>query len=82
MAKHIDMDALEHDMRCYGPSACADGDTVLALIARVRAAEESHSNLLTAAHEAADQIRRCDYTPARSTLLRAITDASMEVRHG
>lgn len=39
---------------------------------------QQRDELLAAAQEAATQIRRCDYTPARSTLLRAIARASNE----
>lgn len=34
--------------------------------------EQQRDRLLAAASAAADQIRRCDYTPARSTLLQAV----------
>ncbi len=46
------------------------------LKAEADSAARMRDTLLVAAHTAADQIRRCDYTPARSTLLQAI--ASVE----
>lgn len=45
---------------------------VLAMFDELVAAREQRDRLLAAASTAADQIRRCDYTPARSTLLQAI----------
>jgi len=51
---------------------CGD-KMVLAMFDRIVELEEaSDSELLKALEEAADQIRKCDYTPARSTLLQAI----------
>lgn len=45
---------------------------VLAMFDELVAARDQRDRLLAAARIAADQIRCCDYTPARSTLLQAV----------
>ena len=40
--------------------------------ARIAELEKQRDTLLAAAQQAANEIRKCDYTPARSTLLTAI----------
>lgn len=40
--------------------------------ARIAELEKQRDTLLAAAQQAANEIRKCDYTPARSTLLIAI----------
>ena len=45
---------------------------VTGLMSRCLKAEDERDKLLQAAKQAAEEIRRCDYTPARSTLLVAI----------
>ena len=44
--------------------------------------DETTKELLDACKQAAEQIRRCDYTPARSTLLTAIKKAEAAMSEG
>lgn len=66
-------------------NACAEIDTELleivvennkTLKGVLDNAETKRDGLLVAMKKAAEEIRRCDYTPARSTLLAAISAAS------
>lgn len=71
-------EALERESDAVGKVAQLErerdeiGEKLMVSDYALKDAERQRDALLSAAKQAADEIRRCDYTPARSTLLVAI----------